>query len=272
MKLKDLSGKLIVKPGQKVDLSKVDPDSTFGIEDKQEGLAILEKNRTRLDELQYVMYAEDRHALLVVVQGMDASGKDGTIRHVFSGVNPQGCRVTSFKTPSAEELDHDFLWRIHKVVPGRRELGIFNRSHYEDVLIVRVLNLVPEPVWSKRYEQINRFEKNLAENDVILLKFYLHIGKEEQKKRLEERLTDPQKNWKMNLEDLKIRGRWDDFMKAYEEALTRCSTDWAPWYIIPSDKNWYRNAVISHIIVETLESLDMKFPKPDFDPSKVVIP
>jgi len=202
---------------------------------------------------------------------MDASGKDGTIRHVMYGVNPQVCSVTSFKAPTSEELDHDFLWRIHNAVPPRGEIGIFNRSHYEDVLIVRVHDLVPKTVWSARYEQINDFEKMLSKNNVTILKFFLHISKDEQKERLQERLNDPTKNWKMNPEDLKERELWDDYQKAYEVAIEKCSTKYAPWYIIPANKKWFRNIAVSEIIIETLENLKMKFPKPAFDPSTIVV-
>jgi PPK2 family polyphosphate:nucleotide phosphotransferase len=202
---------------------------------------------------------------------MDAAGKDGTIRHVMSGVNPQGCRVTGFKVPSAEELDHDYLWRIHAAVPGRGEIGIFNRSHYESVLVERVHNLVPEPVWSKRYDQINDFEKLLANDGVMILKFFLHISREEQRERLLARLHDPTKVWKCSPTDFSERPLWDAYTKAYEEALSRCSTEWAPWFIIPANKKWYRNLAVSQVIVETLAGADMHYPPPTFDVSKVTL-
>ena len=202
---------------------------------------------------------------------MDAGGKDGTIRHVMTGVNPQGCKVTSFKAPSDEEIDHDFLWRIHKAVPGKGEIGIFNRSHYEDVLIVRVHDLVPKSVWSKRYAQINAFEQNLATSNATILKFYLHISKDEQKERFQERIDRPEKNWKVNPADFEERKYWDDYTRAYEEMLKRCSTDVAPWFVIPSNKKWFRNFAVSQIIVEALEALDMKYPKPTCDVSKIVL-
>jgi PPK2 family polyphosphate:nucleotide phosphotransferase len=202
---------------------------------------------------------------------MDGAGKDGTIRHVMSGVNPQGCRVTSFKSPSAEETAHDFLWRIHNAIPERGEIGIFNRSHYEDALVVRVHDLVPEAIWSQRYKQINRFEKTLAENNVKILKFYLHISKEEQKNRFQQRLEDRAKWWKLSPTDFQERKYWNDYMEAYEDVLRRCSTPWAPWYIIPANKNWFRNLAVSHVIVKTLDDLNMKFPKPSFNVSRYVL-
>ena len=271
MKLKNLGGKLIVKPGARINLSKYDPQDTTGVKSKEEALAVVEGNRRKLEHLQSLLYAEKKHSLLIVLQGMDASGKDGTIRHVMNGINPQGCNVTSFKAPSAEDLGHDFLWRMHKAVPPNGDIGIFNRSHYEDVLIVRVHNLVPREVWSGRYGQINRFEQFLSENQVKILKFFLHVGKDEQKKRLQDRLADPAKNWKMSLQDLKEREFWNAYKSAYEEALTKCSTPWAPWYIIPADKKWVRNLAVSQIIIEALESLDMKYPTLDYDPRKIVV-
>ena len=263
--------RFVVKPGEKVRLSKHKTDDTAGIRDKDRARDRLKENVRRLAELQRLLYAENKHALLIVLQALDTGGKDGTIRHVMSGVNPQGCRITSFRTPSAEELDHDYLWRIHRAVPPRGEIGIFNRSHYEDVLIVRVHNLVPRSVWSPRYEQINLFEKLLADNHVTLLKFYLHISKKEQKARLLARIENPAKNWKVNPDDFEERKYWAKYMRAYEDALTRCSTDYAPWFIIPSDKKWFRNLAVSEIIVETLERLNMRFPPPSCDLSKLRI-
>jgi len=262
--------KLLVKPGSKVKLSDWDPDATHGYT-KEQAEQELTKHQDRLTDLQELLYAESRHALLIVLQAMDAGGKDGVIRHVMSHVSPQGCTATSFKVPTPEERAHDFLWRVHKVVPGQGRIGIFNRSHYEDVLIVRVHKLVPKPVWSARYDHINAFERLLADSAVTILKFYLHISKDEQKKRLEQRLNDPNKLWKVNPTDFEERKRWDDYMEAYEDALSACSTKCAPWYVIPADKKWARNLAISQIIVEALESLKMKYPKPDFDPSKIKI-
>jgi PPK2 family polyphosphate:nucleotide phosphotransferase len=263
--------RFIVKPGQKVRLKDRDASDIWRYRNKRDAERRLCENTRRLDELQQLLYAEGKHALLVVLQGMDAAGKDATIRHVMSGVNPQGCRVTSFKTPTPEELAHDFLWRIHKAIPARGEIGIFNRSHYEDVLIVRVHNLVPKSVWSKRYRQINIFESILAENGVTILKFFLHISKNEQLKRLKERLTQRDKKWKVNPTDFDERKYWNDYMKAYESALSRCSTKCAPWFIIPSDKKWFRNLAVSQIIVEALESLKMKFPAPAYDLSRIML-
>ncbi len=259
-----------VKPGSKVDLSRWDPNDTNGFKGgKQDSQAVLDDLTKRLTAQQELLYAEHQHKLLVILQGMDTSGKDGTIQHVFSGVNPSGVRVASFKVPSLEELDHDYLWRIHKQVPGKGEMVIFNRSQYEDVLIVRVHNLVPEEVWSQRYDQINNFEKILSETGTTILKFYLNISKEEQKNRLEARLNDPTKLWKFNPEDLKERALWEEYMTAYQDALTRTSTTWAPWFVVPSNHKWYRNLVIATQIVETLEGLKMKYPQPVADFSKI---
>ncbi len=202
---------------------------------------------------------------------MDASGKDGTIRHVMRGVNPQGTTVTSFKKPSDEEADHDFLWRIHKAVPRKGDIGIFNRSHYEDVLVVRVHNLVPEDAWSERYDQINAFEKNLSENGIVILKFYLHISKDEHKKRFQDRLDDPTRHWKISPADFSERPHWDAYTEAFEAVLTRCNTEWAPWYVIPANRKWFRNLAVGSAIVEKLESLDMNFPEPSFDVSAIQI-
>ncbi len=262
---------LIVTPGAKARLAGRDPGATPGFEDKESCLELLEKNVARLAELQYLLYAENRRAVLILFQALDAGGKDGTIRHVMSGLNPQGCRVTSFKVPSAEEARHDYLWRIHQAAPQSGEIGIFNRSHYEDVLVVRVHKLVPREVWSKRYEQINSFEKELTDNHVTILKFFLHISKDEQKKRFEERLKDPTKNWKLSEADFAERKHWDEYQTAYEDALSKCSTPWAPWYVIPADHKWFRNVAVSHLIVETLEGLDMKYPAPSIDVSRVRI-
>jgi len=210
--------------------------------------------------------------LLLIFQAKDAAGKDGAIRHVMSGVNPQGCQVTSFKVPTEEELDHDYLWRVHKATPRRGFIGIFNRSHYEDVLVVRVHNLVPEAVWQQRYEQINQFEKLLADSGTTILKFFIYISKEEQKERFEARLRDPRKNWKFSMGDVKERGHWDDYMRAFEDVLSRCSTPWAPWHVIPANHKWYRNLAVSQIIIEALEHLDMRFPPPLPDAGEIVIP
>jgi len=258
-----------VKPGKKVKLSKYDADDTHGWEKGHKASDSTEKKCALLNSLQYLLYAEHKHALLLVFQGLDAAGKDGTIRHVMSGVNPQGCEVTSFKVPSVEEAAHDFLWRIHKAVPEHGYIGIFNRSHYEDVLVVRVHQLVPKDVWSARYEQINEFEAMLDANNVKVLKFFLHISKDEQKKRFMERIDDPDKRWKISNADFEERKFWDDYTKAYEDALARCSTEAAPWYIIPANKKWFRNLAVSHIVVETLEEMKMKYPPPTIDVKKL---
>ncbi|HXA76591.1 MAG TPA: polyphosphate kinase 2 family protein [Candidatus Acidoferrales bacterium] len=260
---------LLVTPGEKVKLGEWDPDDTLGWEKGHKTTAVLEKACQRLDRLQYLLYAEHKRALLVVLQGLDAAGKDGTIRHVMSGVNPQGCTVTPFKTPSAEEMEHDFLWRIHKAVPEFGDIGIFNRSHYEDVLIVRVHNLVPKDVWSNRYDEINEFEEQLHDNHVKVVKFFLHISKDEQKKRFEQRIDDPDRRWKISEGDFAERKFWDDYTQAYEAALTKCNTKHSPWYVIPSNKKWFRNLAVSHIIVETLEDMRMKFPAPTVDVKKL---
>jgi len=263
--------RFMVAPHTRSKLGGFDPDDTAGFEKGDKAHARLEKNISRMEDLQYRLYAESRRALLIILQGMDAGGKDGTVRHVMSGLNPQGCRVTSFKVPSAEEAGHDFLWRIHKAAPAHGEIGIFNRSHYEDVLVVRVHRLVPKPVWSARYAQINAFEKLLTENGVTILKFFLHISKQEQKERLEARLEDSTRNWKISPADLKERERWNDYVKAYEAVLEKCSTSATPWFIIPSNKKWFRNLAVSQIIVETLEGMNPKFPKPAFDISKLKV-
>ncbi len=262
----------LVPPDTRVNLSDYDPASTGNYRSKDETKEELERKVERLRELQEVLWAEGKHTLLVVLQAMDGAGKDGTIEHVMHGVNPQGCQVTSFKVPTAEELSHDYLWRIHKAAPRRGYIGIFNRSHYEDVLVVRVHNLVPKEVWQQRYEQINHFEKLLAAAGTTILKFFLYISKEEQKERFEARLRDPQKNWKFSMGDVEERGYWDDYMRAYEDALSRCSTPWAPWYIVPANHKWYRDLVVSQIIVESLEKLDMHYPPPLPDADTIVIP
>lgn len=214
-----------------------------------------------LGRLQAMLFADRRYALLVVLQGRDASGKDGTIKHVFDGCNPQGCRVSSFGVPTDVELAHDYLWRVHAQVPPRGVIGIFNRSHYEDVLVVRVKELVPRHVWSKRYDQINAFERILSQNGVVILKFFLHMSRDEQRKQLLERLEDPTKNWKFRASDLKERARWDDYTKAYRDALRRCSTRWAPWFVVPADKKDARNYLVTRTINETLRKLRLRYPR-----------
>lgn len=260
-----------VKPDQKIKLAEVNPEDTGEFTDKNKAKKLLNKNIERMAELQNVLYAEGKHALLIILQAMDAGGKDGTIRSIMSGVNPQGVYVTSFKSPTPEDLAHDFLWRVHKAVPPRGMIGIFNRSHYEDVLIVRVRNLVPKQVWQKRYDHINHFEQLLTDNGVAILKFYLHISKDEQKERLQARLDEPDKRWKFNPTDLDTRVQWDDYLHAFEDVFEKCSPRHAPWHIVPANKKWYRNLVISQTIVETLEGLDMKYPDPVANLDKIVI-
>jgi len=254
-----------VDPDRAVNLSKIDPDYTGPHENKAEALPEIEHYAQRLRELQYRLYAEHRRSLLICLQAMDAGGKDGTIRHVLGYMNPQSCRVQPFKVPTAEEAAHDFLWRTHKATPGRGEVAIFNRSHYEDVLVVRVHKLVPKEIWSARYEAINRFEHHLVGNGTQILKFFLHISKEEQLRRFRRRLEDPARQWKISEADYRERAYWDDYQAAYEDALNRCSTKNAPWYVIPANHKWFRNLAISKIVVQLLEGLDMNFPEPQVD-------
>lgn len=252
-----------VEPGTPVDLRAWPTHDTSDVPGgKKDALEQLERHTARLDELQQVLFAEDRHRVLIVLQGMDTSGKDGTVRHVFRGVNPVGVDVANFKQPTEIELQHDYLWRVHAQVPRRGEIVIFNRSHYEDVLVVRVHGLVPDEVWRRRYGHINDFERMLADEGTTILKFFLHISKDEQKARLQARLDDPAKHWKFEHGDVEERARWDDYVDAYEDALSRTSTDHAPWYVIPADKKWYRNLAVSTIIVEHLEALDLRYPPP----------
>jgi PPK2 family polyphosphate:nucleotide phosphotransferase len=249
-----------IEPGKKVDLRKFPTDDTGRFKDKEDALPVIKKNIKRLVDMQELLYASGKYAMLIVLQAMDAGGKDGAIEHVFNGVNPQGCSVTSFKVPSHEELAHDYLWRYHIACPRRGMIGIFNRSHYESVLVERVRKIVDKDVWSKRYDQLNAFEQTLTVENTVILKFFLHISKDEQKKRLEARLEDKSKHWKFNPSDLEERKRWNDYMEAFEDALRYCSTDSAPWYVVPSDHKWFRNWVLSDTIVRTLEKLDMKYP------------
>jgi PPK2 family polyphosphate:nucleotide phosphotransferase len=256
----DFRERFEVKPGKKFRLRDRDPDDTVRLSDKDVALEAQQKNTRKLSDLHDLLYAAQSHSVLIILQGMDASGKDGTIKHVMSGVNPAGCAVTSFKVPTTEELGHDFLWRIHKEVPRRGYIGIFNRSHYEDVLVTRVHKLVPEKVWKSRYDRINEFERLLADNNVLLLKFFLHIGKEEQQCRFDQRKDQADKNWKISDADARERAFWDDYQRAYEDALEKCSTRQAPWYVIPANKKWFRNLAVSQIVVDAMEELDMKYP------------
>lgn len=252
----------LVKPGKKLDLSKHDPDDTGSFKHKDDAKDDVEKNLKTLDELQEILYAQSKFAILIVFQAMDAGGKDGAIEHIFSGINPQGCSVTSFKVPSHLELAHDYLWRYHMAAPRKGMIGIFNRSHYESVLVERIHEIAPKKVWSKRYSQINDFEQMLAAENTCILKFYLNISKDEQKQRLQARLDDPIKNWKFNPGDLDERKLWDNYMEAFQDALEKCSTQAAPWYVIPSNKKWFRNWAISDIIARTLKELPLEVPAP----------
>jgi len=262
-----LLSRLLVKPGKRVQLRDDHAANTFGWE-KHEAIAALEENRQKLSELQYKLYADGGHALLVVIQAIDAGGKDGTVRDIFTAMNPQGCVVTSFKAPTSEELKHDYLWRVHQKVPARGMVGVFNRSHYEDVLVVRVDKLVPKEVWQARYEQINHFEKMLTSNGVHIVKVFLQISKAEQKQRLENRLKEPDKQWKFSPEDLQKRRQWSQYQLAFEAMLTRCSTDHAPWYQIPADRKWFRSLAVSEILVTEMGRLGLRFPRPKYDPSR----
>ena len=256
----------------KVNLDDWDAQETSAYHgDKDEAEELLDELTDELEALQELLYAQHKHKVLIVLQAMDTGGKDGVIRHVFEGVNPQGVRVASFKVPTPVELDHDYLWRIHQQTPGRGEIVIFNRSHYEDVLVVRVHELVTEEVWKKRYDQINEFERTLAEEGTLILKFFLHITKGEQKERLLARLKDPTKQWKFAVGDLKERELWPQYQKAYEDVLSRTSTPWAPWYLVPANRKWYRNLVIATIMVEALKKLKMEYPKPKDDLTGIVI-
>ncbi len=267
-----LSRRYRVPQGGPASLHAIDPGATLTYDgSKKDSQKAFEAYNARLEALQELLYADGRHKLLVVFQGIDTSGKDGSIRHIFDRVNPAGVRVASFKKPTPEELGHDYLWRVHRHTPKNGEIVIFNRSHYEDVLVVRVHGLVPEERWRKRYEHINAFEKLLADEGTTILKFFLHISKDEQKERLEERLEDPAKHWKFDANDLKERARWDDYTAAYEEALAQTSTPWAPWYVIPANRKWYRNLVISSVLVDTLEGLGLRPPPAPEGLSEIVV-
>lgn len=264
--------KFLVVEGSKVDLKKHPTDFTDGFTDKKQAAEDLEKNIQRLAELQDILYAQNVHSLLIIFQAMDGAGKDSAIKHVMSGVNPQGCQVTAFKAPSAEELDHDYLWRCQKALPERGRIGIFNRSHYEEVLVVRVHPAIlqgqqladtiknDKNIWKKRYEHIRDWENHLAENGTHVIKFFLNVSKDEQKKRFLERIELPEKNWKFSAGDAKERAFWGDYMKAYEDAMAATSTKASPWYVIPADKKWFTRLAVSEVIVKKLESLKMKYP------------
>ena len=261
---------LKVKPGTRVRLRTFDLDATLG-HDKASAVATTEAQMERLRDLQDRLWAEARHSVLVVLQGIDAAGKDGTIAKVMEAFNPQGCPVTSFKVPSAEELAHDYLWRVHQRTPAKGEIGIFNRSHYEDVLVVRVHDLVPRTVWSKRYDQINDFERTLAESGTTIVKFFLNIDRDEQRQRIQDRYDDPAKRWKFKLGDLEERKLWDSYQAAFNDALTKTSTAWAPWYVIPANRNWFRNLAVSTILADVLAGLKPAYPEPADLPANLVI-
>jgi PPK2 family polyphosphate:nucleotide phosphotransferase len=261
-----------VTDGKSFTLAKWDPADTAEFEGgKSDGRAKLAELTARLDDLQERFYADGRHKLLVVLQGTDTSGKGGAIRKVFEGLNPAGVQVTSFKAPTEAELAHDFLWRVHPHVPAKGQIAIFDRSHYEDVLIVRVHDLVPRARWNARYTHIRNFERMLADEGTIILKFFLHISREEQADRLRARLEDPTKNWKFRMSDLEERGHWDDYQDAYEEMVRRTAAKHAPWIVVPANRKWYRDLVISHSLIDTLEALDLRYPEPAEDLSGIVI-
>lgn len=254
-----------VKPGSKFDLSAIDPDFEDDALSKDEVLERTKANLKRLEELQELLYAEHKRGVLICLQAMDAGGKDGVIRKVFTAMNPQGCRVAAFKQPSSIERDHDFLWRAHAQAPAKGEVAVFNRSHYEDVLVVRVNELVPKSVWEKRYDQINAFEKLLIDNHTHIIKFYLYISKDEQLKRFKDRLDDPAKHWKISATDYSTRTQWHDYQDAVNDMLSRCSTEDAPWFVIPANHKKFRDLAVSHILVEHLEQMKMAFPAPAVD-------
>ncbi len=257
--------KFRVVPGTQIRLEDLDPAFSDKDEDKKSARRKIKKLQQRMDELQFQLYAEQKRSLLICLQSPDAGGKDGVVRHVIGSMNPQGCRVVPFKQPSGAELAHDFLWRVEEQTPRRGEVVIFNRSHYEDVIVVRVHDLVPKKTWSQRYEQINDFERRLAANDTHILKFFLHISKEEQLERFKDRLDDPARHWKISEADYTERERWDDYIAADNDALSKCSTERAPWFVIPSDHKWFRNLAISQIIVETMEAMGIQIPQPSVD-------
>jgi len=262
-----------VKPGSKLDLSAINPNekTLFKGESKDDYGPQFQAILQEIQELQKILYAQNKHRILVVIQAMDTGGKDGCIKSVFSGIDPQGIHVQPFKKPSEEELAHDFLWRVHQVVPRNGQLTIFNRSHYEDIIAVRVKKIFPDIVWQRRQQHVVDFERMLAEEGTTIIKLFLHISKEEQKKRLESRLANPEKHWKFHPDDLADRARWDQFMHAYEELIQKTSTPLAPWYIIPADRKWYRNLCVARILLDTLKSLNMQIPPIDWDPTTVVI-
>ena len=254
-----------IAPASRVKLSEVDADFTDPRLDKASALEEIADYTQRLTALQYLLYAEGRRSLLICLQAMDAGGKDGTVRHVLGAMNPQGCRVYGFKVPTPEEAGHDFLWRIHRTTPARGEVAIFNRSHYEDVLVTRVHGLVAKKEWQARYAHINHFERLLADSGTLILKFYLHISPQEQLERFRRRLEDPARQWKISEADYRERPHWDAYQAAFQDALSKCSTEHAPWFVIPANHKWFRNLAVSRILVETLESMDLALPQPAVD-------
>jgi PPK2 family polyphosphate:nucleotide phosphotransferase len=262
--------RLLVEPGSRVKLAELDPGARGQYETCEQAAPEIRSLMRKLDRLQYQMHAEKKHSLLIVLQGMDACGKDGMIRHLLTGMNPAGCRVVGFKRPKPEELDHDFLWRVHPHLPAKGEVTIFNRSHYEDVLVVRVHQFAEVNMWSKRYELINDFERLLAmENDTTVLKFFLYISKEEQLVRFKQRLDDPARRWKISEADYRERAHWNRYTEAFEDMLQKTSTRYAPWYVIPSNNKWFRDLAVSQIVTDTLEKLEMKWPEPAVDLSDI---
>ena len=264
---------LRVAPGSTPDLAAIDPSGTPGFErDKAGGLDRLQELRAELGDFQERLWAEAKQSLLIVLQALDAGGKDGVIRKVVTAFNPQGTRVAAFGVPTEEELRHDYLWRVHAATPGKGRIGVFNRSHYEDVLVVRVNELVPEPVWRERYDQINAFESHLAANSTRIVKLFLHISRDEQRRRLQKRLDNPEKHWKWSSGDLETRAKWADYQAAYTDALALCSTADAPWFVIPADNKWYRDLAVAEILAETARAMDPHWPEPEEDVSQIVIP
>jgi PPK2 family polyphosphate:nucleotide phosphotransferase len=264
---------LRVEPGTTPDLAAIDPRGTPGFDGDKAGARVrLKELRDKLGEFQERLWAEQAQSLLIVLQALDAGGKDGLIRKVITAFNPQGTRVTGFGVPTEEELRHDFLWRVHAATPGKGRIGVFNRSHYEDVLVVRVKELVPEPVWQDRYERINAFEAHLAANGTRIVKLYLHISRDEQRARFQKRLDNPEKHWKWSSGDLETREQWPAYQAAYTDALARCSSEVAPWFVVPADRKWYRDLAVAEILAETARAMDPRWPEPEEDVSRVVIP
>jgi PPK2 family polyphosphate:nucleotide phosphotransferase len=260
-----------IPTNQSVSLADIDPRRSGGFANREDAEPLLQQFLCRLEDLQQRLYAERKRAILVILQATDTAGKDGVIRKVIGPLDSRGIHVWSFKGPTEEEQEHDFLWRIHARAPRFGEIAVFNRSHYEDVLVARVLKLVPKELWSRRYEHINHFEEMLADHGTTIIKIFLHISKEEQRARLQSRLDDPSRRWKIDPVDLKMREHWDDFQTAYEDVLSRCSTDFAPWWVVPADRKWYRDLAVAQLLVQTLEKLDPQYPEPTFDWRQVVV-